>query len=94
MTVLNIDRIACQGRGMCAELLPELLELDEWGYPIVRGAEIPPRLMDHARRAIEACPVLAFRLYDDPSAASKVTPRPAGHRQGAPSVATRRDRRP
>jgi ferredoxin len=81
MTVLNIDRIVCEGRGMCAELLPELIELDEWGYPIVRGAEIPPHLMDHARRAIEACPVLAFRLYDNPAYASKVTPRPGARRR-------------
>jgi ferredoxin len=76
MTVLNIDRIACDGRGMCAELLPELIDLDEWGYPIVRAAEIPPHLTDHALRAVEVCPVLAFRLFKDPSAASKVTPRP------------------
>ncbi len=73
MTVLNIDRITCDGRGMCAELLPELLELDEWGYPIVRSAEVPPALLDHARRAIAACPVLAFRLFDDPNAGSRVT---------------------
>jgi ferredoxin len=75
MTVLNIDRITCDGRGMCAELLPELIDLDDWGYPIVRGAEIPPPLMGHARRAVEVCPVLAFRLFKDASAASKVTPR-------------------
>ena len=53
ITVLNIDRVACDGRGMCAELLPELIDLDEWGYPIVRSAEIPPHLMEHARRAVE-----------------------------------------
>lgn len=74
MTVLNINRIECEGRGMCAELLPELLELDDWGYPIVRSAEVPPSLMDHARRAIAACPVLAFRLYERPEDASRVTP--------------------
>jgi ferredoxin len=75
MTVLNIDRVTCDGRGICAELLPELLELDDWGYPIVRSAEVPPALMEHARRALEACPVLAFRLFQDPTAASRVTPR-------------------
>jgi ferredoxin len=76
MTVLNIDRIHCEGRGMCAELLPELLELDDWGYPIVHAAEVPPALMEHARRAVVACPVLAFRLYDDPGAGSRVTGAP------------------
>jgi ferredoxin len=61
-TVRNIDRITCDGRGMCAALLPEFIDLDDWGYPIVRGAETPPDLMDHARRSVEVCPVLASRL--------------------------------
>jgi ferredoxin len=66
MPVLNVDRIACDGRGICAELLPELIELDDWGYPIVRSAEVPPDLLGHAPRAVVACPVLAFRLFDSP----------------------------
>jgi ferredoxin len=75
VAVLNIDRVACDGRGICAELLPELLDLDDWGYPIVRSPEIPPHLHDLAFRAVEACPVLAFRLFGDPTAASRTTPR-------------------
>ncbi len=59
---LEIDRIRCDGHGVCAELLPELLELDDWGYPIVRGADVPRALLDHARRAVEGCPVLALKL--------------------------------
>ena len=38
---LRVDRIACDGYGMCAELLPELIELDDWGYPIVRVGAVP-----------------------------------------------------
>jgi ferredoxin len=60
--VLAVDRIACDGYGMCAELLPELIELDEWGYPIVAPGPVPGRLLGHARRAVDACPVLALRL--------------------------------
>jgi ferredoxin len=59
---LAIDRIACDGYGMCAELLPELIDLDDWGYPIVRAGGIPDALVDHARRAVAVCPVLALRL--------------------------------
>ncbi|MEY9844316.1 ferredoxin [Streptacidiphilus sp. BW17] len=58
---LRIDRIACEGHGACAELLPELLSLDEWGYPIVHSATVPPELSAHAKRAVAACPVLALR---------------------------------
>jgi ferredoxin len=60
--VLRIDRIACDGYGMCAELLPEGIDLDEWGYPILRPGAIPARLVPLARKAVEVCPVLALRL--------------------------------
>ena len=59
---LVIDRIACDGFGMCAELLPELLELDDWGYPIVKSTAVPDVLLDHAKRAVAVCPVLALKL--------------------------------
>lgn len=59
---LRVDRIRCDGAGLSAELLPEMVEPDDWGYPIVRSGPVPPELMDHARRALEACPVLALRL--------------------------------
>jgi ferredoxin len=58
---LRIDPIACAGHGLCADLLPELIELDEWGYPIIAGS-VPPALAAHARRAVSACPALALRL--------------------------------
>jgi ferredoxin len=44
---------------MCAELLPELIELDEWGFPILRSKEVPPSLLEHAKRAERLCPTLA-----------------------------------
>jgi ferredoxin len=59
---LRIDPISCDGHGLCAELLPELIGLDEWGYPVLRATEVPGALLDHARRAVAACPVLALRL--------------------------------
>jgi ferredoxin len=57
-----VDRIRCDGFGMCAELLPELVELDDWGYPIVAPGAVPSSLIQHARRAVAVCPVLALRL--------------------------------
>jgi ferredoxin len=66
MTRLHIDRTRCDGHGACAELLPELLDLDEWGFPIVRDAQrdpVVPRGLDGlARRAVKACPLMALRL--------------------------------
>jgi ferredoxin len=57
-----VDRIKCDGRGLCAELLPELIRLDDWGYPIVTPGPVPHHLMPLARRAVEDCPVLAITL--------------------------------
>ena len=57
-----IDRIRCDGHGLCAELLPEMIRLDDWGYPILAPGPIPEHLSDLARRAVAACPVLALRL--------------------------------
>ncbi|TMD43916.1 MAG: ferredoxin [Chloroflexi bacterium] len=57
-----IDRIRCDGHGICAELLPEMISLDDWGYPIIKPSPIPLRLIEHAQRAVEACPVLALRM--------------------------------
>jgi ferredoxin len=45
---------------MCAELLPEIIELDPWGYPILLSASVPRGLADHAKRAAAACPTLAL----------------------------------
>lgn len=57
-----IDRILCDGHGLCAELLPELIRLDDWGYPIIEPGPVPEELLPHARRAVSSCPVVALRL--------------------------------
>jgi ferredoxin len=57
-----INRIKCDGHGVCAELLPESIELDEWGYPIIDARPVPERLLAHARRAVASCPMLALGL--------------------------------
>jgi len=60
--VLRVDPIRCDGYGMCAELLPEHVTLDDWGFPIFQPGPIPPELLGHAQRAVDVCPVLALRL--------------------------------
>jgi ferredoxin len=57
-----VDPIACTGDGMCAELFPEWIRLDDWGYPIIDPRSIPPHLAEHARRAVAMCPTLALKL--------------------------------
>ena len=59
---LSVDRIRCDGHGLCAERLPELIRLDDWGYPIVADGPVHERYAGHARRAVKSCPLLALRL--------------------------------
>lgn len=58
----TINPIQCEGHGACAELLPELITLDEWGYPVIDQGPIPADTERHARKAVSACPTLALRL--------------------------------
>ena len=59
---LRLDRIRCDGHGLCAELLPEMIRFDDWGYPIIAPGPIPEHLAQHAQRAVTACPTLALAL--------------------------------
>jgi ferredoxin len=59
---LVINPILCDAYGHCAELLPEMIELDQWGYPIVVSDQVGPSLRARARRTVAACPRLALKL--------------------------------
>jgi len=62
---LRVNAIMCEAHGICAELLPELIRLDDWGYPIINDPEVSPELIGLARRAADACPTLALLLQED-----------------------------
>jgi ferredoxin len=62
---LRVNPIACEAHGLCAELLPELIRLDDWGCPILDESEVPRDLLGLARRAVDACPTLALLLDED-----------------------------
>ena len=59
---LAVDWPACAARGLCHELLPEAIALDDWGYPVVDPDPVPDHLLPDAREAVRSCPTLALRL--------------------------------
>ena len=59
---VRVNPIACEARGLCAELLPERITLDEWGYPVIDPTPVTGELERHARRAVAACPTLALLM--------------------------------
>lgn len=60
--ILRLDPVACDAFGHCAELVPELVGIDEWGYPVVDNAPIPAHLVDHVESAVRACPRNALSI--------------------------------
>jgi ferredoxin len=62
---LRVNPIACDGHALCAELLPELIRLDDWGHRIIDQTDVPSELLGLARRAVAACPTLALILDED-----------------------------
>jgi ferredoxin len=67
MPTLRVNPIACKAHGVCAEVFPERISLDEWGYPVIDADAITPDLLAHARKAVSACPALALLLSEPQS---------------------------
>jgi ferredoxin len=64
-TVLHVDWTRCRGRGLCAELLPELIGRDADGYPRTStDIAVPAALSGAARQAVRDCPRLALRARE------------------------------
>jgi ferredoxin len=59
---LRVNPVSCEAHGICAELFPERITLDPWGYPIIAPQPVPDELLGHARRAVAACPTLALLI--------------------------------
>ena len=62
---IRVNPITCEAHGLCAELLQELIRLDDWGYPIIDESEVPRNLVGLARHAVDACPTLALLLEEE-----------------------------
>jgi ferredoxin len=64
---VRINPIACEAHGMCAELLPERITLDEWGYPLLDETPLHGSQVEHAIRAARACPTFALLVQRERS---------------------------
>lgn len=66
VAVLVLNPILCDGRGLCHDAAPDLIELDEWGYPLLPGGGLRAAITRADRKAAEAathaCPLLALHI--------------------------------
>ena len=63
---LRVDWPACKANGVCADVLPELVRLDEWGFPLVAVRPVPEAMTRQAETAVSRCPTQALRLVEIP----------------------------
>ena len=89
MKQLEIDWTRCDGHGLCAELLPEVITLDEWGFPIIAKAAFHDN-DKNARRTVAACPALALRLVSHAQPPTRVAPGRVAQGRVAPNGPRRR----
>jgi ferredoxin len=63
---MRVDWPQCKAHGLCAEIAPEIIHLDEWGYPVFDPGAVDPADLLTAKKAVQVCPTLALRLVDIP----------------------------
>jgi ferredoxin len=74
---LHVDPTLCVGHRLCAEMLPEMIALDDFGYPMITADPVPRQLGRRARRTLAACPALALTIDGAPNRrARRDGPRP------------------
>ena len=62
---INYDREACQGHNRCYLLAPEVFDVDDEGYAILRiEGEVPAELEEKARLAADNCPEYAITIVE------------------------------
>ena len=62
---ISLDTEACQGHNRCYLLAPEVFDVDDEGYAVLRiDGEVPPELEEKARLAADNCPEYAITVED------------------------------
>ena len=74
---LVVDRIACDGAGLCAHLAPDVIALDPWGYPVISASSTPTahepideQWVRQVRKAVKGCPRRALHIVDTTAASA------------------------
>ncbi|MEY2944096.1 MAG: hypothetical protein RLY97_2110 [Pseudomonadota bacterium] len=59
---VTVNKPACCGYGVCADICPDVFKLDENGIVYVDDAIVPAGLEDLAREAADACPQSVIKI--------------------------------
>ena len=62
---VRVDAGVCAGFSACLGVCPEVFELHDDGYAVVKLGVVPKEFEDAVRRAVSQCPSGAISLSDD-----------------------------
>jgi ferredoxin len=61
---VEVDRDRCEGNAVCVGIAPELFDLDDEDYAVVKVDEVPAEQEDLAEQSIAECPRAALLRKD------------------------------
>ena len=59
---IKVDFDLCESNALCEAMAPEVFELDDDDYLVVKTEETTPENLGDVERAVAACPRAAIRL--------------------------------
>jgi ferredoxin len=59
---VEVDPDVCTGHGQCNAVAPEVYDLDDGGYCLIRTPEVPAELAVQAEEGARTCPVEAIAV--------------------------------
>jgi ferredoxin len=57
---VSLDDDRCAGHGVCTTMCPEVFELNDDGYAVVKSPDVAAGLEADVRRAVQSCPERAI----------------------------------
>ena len=59
-----VDNTKCQGHAQCHLICPEVFDLDDAGYSVLKSEDVPAGAEESAEDAVLSCPESAIRILD------------------------------
>ena len=62
---IKVDFDLCESNALCEAMAPEVFELDDDDYLVIKTDQTTPENIDDVKRAVAACPRAAITLVED-----------------------------
>ncbi len=62
---IKVDFDLCESNALCEAMAPEVFELDDDDFLVVKTEQTTPENIDDVKRAVAACPRAAITLIEE-----------------------------